>query len=34
MSEILGVLAAVASSALGGAAVGATRFVAHAIDPL
>lgn len=34
MSEILGVLAAVMSSALGGAAVGATRYVAHAIDPL
>lgn len=34
MNEIFGVLAAVASSALGGAAVGATRFVATVIDPL
>lgn len=34
MGEMLGVLAAMASSALGGAAVGATRYVASVIDPL
>ena len=34
MGEAIGVLAAVASSALGGAAVGATRFVAGIVDPL
>jgi drug/metabolite transporter (DMT)-like permease len=33
-SEILGVLAALASSALGGAAAGATRFVVVDVDPL
>lgn len=34
MNEIVGVLAAVASSALGGSAVGATRYVVGACDPL
>jgi drug/metabolite transporter (DMT)-like permease len=34
MGEIWGVLAAVLSSALGGTAIGATRFVRHAVDPL
>ena len=34
MSELLGVLAAVASSALGGTSIGATRFLVNAIDPL
>ncbi|MEO5699906.1 MAG: EamA family transporter [Casimicrobiaceae bacterium] len=34
MSEVFGVLAAVASSAVGGAAAGVTRFVAKVIDPL
>jgi len=34
MAEIWGVLAAVLSSALGGTAIGATRFVRHAVDPL
>src|ERR1700709_2637377 len=34
MGEIWGVLAAVPSSGLGGTAVGATRFVRHAVDPL
>jgi len=33
-TDLAGVLAAVASSALGGAAVGATRYVARALDPL
>ncbi|WP_137929837.1 DMT family transporter [Mesorhizobium comanense] len=32
--EILGVLAAILSSALGGTAVGATRYLASALDPL
>lgn len=34
ISSFAGLLAAILSSALGGAAVGATRFVAGAIDPL
>lgn len=34
MGEIIGVLAAVLSSGLGGAAVGATRYIADALDPL
>src|ERR1700710_1401005 len=34
MGEIWGVLAAVLSSALGGTAIGATRFVRNAVDPL
>jgi drug/metabolite transporter (DMT)-like permease len=34
VGEILGIAAAVLSSALGGAAVGATRYVAGAIDPI
>jgi drug/metabolite transporter (DMT)-like permease len=34
MSEVWGVLAAVFSSALGGASIGATRFLVDAIDPL
>ena len=34
MGEMGGVLAAVMSSALGGASIGATRFGRHAIDPL
>ena len=34
MTEGLGVLAAMLSSALGGASIGATRFIAHAVDPL
>ena len=34
MGEIWGVLAAVLSSVLGGTAIGATRFVRHAVDPL
>ena len=34
MSEIWGVLAAVLSSALGGASIGATRFLVGAMDPL
>jgi drug/metabolite transporter (DMT)-like permease len=34
MTEVLGVLAAMFSSALGGASIGATRFLAGAIDPL
>jgi drug/metabolite transporter (DMT)-like permease len=34
MNELWGVLAAMLSSALGGAAVGATRYVAGQIDPL
>lgn len=34
MGEILGVLAAVLSSALGGTSIGATRFLVGAIDPL
>lgn len=34
MGEIWGVLSAVLSSGLGGASIGATRFVRHAIDPL
>lgn len=34
MGETWGVLAAVLSSAIGGASVGATRFIASAIDPL
>lgn len=34
MGETWGVLAAVLSSALGGASIGATRFVRHAVDPL
>ncbi|MCP1907709.1 drug/metabolite transporter (DMT)-like permease [Bradyrhizobium elkanii] len=34
MGEIWGVLAAVASSALGGTSIGATRFLVGAIDPL
>ena len=33
MGEIAGVLAAVSSSALGGTAVGATRYLAGAVDP-
>lgn len=34
MTEILGVVAAMVSSALGGTSIGATRFLAGAIDPL
>jgi drug/metabolite transporter (DMT)-like permease len=34
MTEVWGVLAAVVSSALGGASIGATRFLVNAIDPL
>jgi drug/metabolite transporter (DMT)-like permease len=34
MTEVLGVLAAVVSSALGGTSIGATRFLVDAIDPL
>jgi drug/metabolite transporter (DMT)-like permease len=34
MGEILGVLAAVLSSALGGTSIGATRYLVGAIDPL
>lgn len=34
MSEMLGVLAAVLSSALGGTSVGATRYLAGVVDPL
>jgi drug/metabolite transporter (DMT)-like permease len=34
MNEILGVLAAVLSSALGGTSIGATRFLVNALDPL
>src|SRR5215472_18585563 len=34
MGEIWGVLAAVLSSGLGGTAIGATRYLVHAIDPL
>lgn len=34
MTEVWGVLAAVISSALGGASIGATRFLVGAIDPL
>lgn len=34
MGDLLGVAAAVASSALGGASVGMTRFIAGAVDPL
>ena len=34
MGEVSGVLAAALSSALGGASIGATRFVRNAIDPL
>lgn len=34
MGDLLGVAAAVASSALGGASVGITRFIAGAVDPL
>lgn len=34
MSEIWGVLAAVLSSALGGASIGATRYIGNAVDPL
>ena len=34
MGEFLGVLAAVVSSALGGASVGATRYLADVVDPL
>jgi len=34
MSDLLGVLAAMLSSALGGASIGATRYVAHLLDPL
>jgi drug/metabolite transporter (DMT)-like permease len=34
MTEVLGVLAAVGSSALGGTSIGATRFLVDAIDPL
>src|SRR5579871_4413601 len=34
MTEVLGVLAAMVSSALGGTSVGATRFLVGAIDPL
>src|SRR3954467_15546548 len=34
MTEVLGVLAAVVSSALGGTSIGATRFLVNAIDPL
>ena len=34
VGEILGVLAAVLSSALGGASIGATRYLAAVIDPL
>jgi len=34
MGDILGVLAAVLSSALGGTSIGATRFIRHAVDPL
>src|ERR1051325_1393586 len=34
MSELWGVLAAVFSSALGGASIGATRYLVNAIDPL
>jgi drug/metabolite transporter (DMT)-like permease len=34
MGEIWGVLAAVFSSALGGASIGATRYIAGAVDPL
>ncbi len=34
MGEIWGVLAAVLSSGLGGTAIGATRFVRNAVDPL
>src|SRR4051812_14797636 len=34
MGEILGVLAAVLSSALGGTSIGATRYLVNAIDPL
>ena len=34
MDEVLGVLAAVLSSALGGTSIGATRFLVNAIDPL
>lgn len=34
MQEVLGVLAAVLSSAIGGTAVAATRYVVHATDPL
>jgi hypothetical protein len=34
MSERIGILAALLSSALGGAAAGATRFAVGGIDPL
>ena len=34
MGEIWGVLAAVLSSGLGGTAIGATRYLVHALDPL
>jgi len=34
MNDSLGVLAAMLSSALGGASIGATRYVAHLVDPL
>lgn len=34
MSELVGILAAVLSSALGGTAIGATRYLATALDPL
>jgi drug/metabolite transporter (DMT)-like permease len=34
MDEVLGVAAAAASSALGGTSIGATRFIAGALDPL
>jgi drug/metabolite transporter (DMT)-like permease len=34
MGEISGVLAAVLSSGLGGTAIGATRYLVHALDPL
>ena len=34
MGEISGLLAAVMSSGLGGTSIGATRFLAGAIDPL
>ena len=34
MGEVLGVLAAVLSSALGGTSIGATRYLVNAVDPL
>ena len=34
MGEIWGVMAAVLSSGLGGTAIGATRYLVNALDPL